>query len=68
MKYRMKKEASEEIDRIYKRKLFMDEIGLSKSYLSLVFHGRKDIAKVYAYAITKCVDLNKDILDYFDEV
>lgn len=67
-KYVIKKDASMTIQDIYKRQLYMKEIGLSKSYLSLVFAGKKQIAKVYAYAITKCTNINASVEDYFDEV
>jgi transcriptional regulator with XRE-family HTH domain len=68
MKYIIKKEIAEQIDNRHHRKKLMEELGLSKCYLSLIFCGRRNLRKCTAYSITKCIDMEKDILDYFDEV
>ena len=68
MLYRVKSEIAENVLNLYKRKKFEDELGLTKSYLSLIFAGKRDIRKCTAYAITKCVDVTKNVEDYFDEV
>ena len=49
-------------------KKFIDELGFTICYLSRVFSGKKDIPKSSAFAIAKCIDLNANIEDYFDEV
>ena len=67
MKYIAKKEELGRIKDIYKAKKFIDEIGFTKPYLSIVFSGKKKIPKYSAYAIVKCIDKNAEILDYFEE-
>ncbi len=68
MNFRAKKEAFENIKSTFKAEKFIRELGYSKSYISLVFNGRKIIPKHSAFAFTKCIDLSANIEDYFEEV
>lgn len=67
-KYVVKPEIAENVFNLYHRKKYENELGLTKSYLSLTFSGKKAIKKSTAYALTKCTDITKEIEDYFDEV
>ena len=68
MKYKAKKEVFDEVRRKYKTQMFIDETGYTISYLTNIFNGRIIVPKSTAYAITKCIDKDGKILDYFKEV
>ena len=68
MKYRVKADSIKEVRRKYKTQMFIDETGYTISYLTNIFNGRIIVPKSTAYAITKCIDKDGNILDYFEEV
>ena len=68
MNYLIKEDVAKKIKFMYKWKYFMDELGISKSYLSLVMTRKKAIPKRSAFAFTKLIDKDADILDYFEMV
>lgn len=68
MKYIAKKEEMEKVKKIYKNKYFVDTVGISESYISLIFNGKKQCPKVVAYTITKAIDKEAEIEDYFEAV
>lgn len=43
-------------------------IGISRVYLTDILNKRKDCTKVVAYCITKFLDYNAEIKDYFDRI
>ena len=50
------------------QKDFAKEIGLSESYLSKVFNRKKKCSKLVAYTITKKINSEKEIEDFFERV
>ena len=44
------------------------EIGISRPYLSFIMNGKKCCSKVIAYCITKYLDNNAEINDYFVKI
>lgn len=50
------------------QKSLAEEIGISESYLSKILNRKKECSKLVAYAITKRIDCNKEILDLFERV
>lgn len=65
--YIIKKEASEYIKGKYKSKFLENEVGLSTMFLNLVLNGKKGCSKKTAYAITKAINSNANISDFFNE-
>jgi len=43
-------------------------IGCERSYLSLILNRKRSCSKMLAYCITKYIDAEKEILDYFERV
>ena len=68
MSYLMKKDVAEKIKNTFRGQYFIDELGISKSYLSLVLTRKKKIPKRSAFAFVKLIDKDGNVLDYFDEV
>ena len=68
MSYLIKKEVAEKIKNTFRGQYFIDELGISKSYLSLVLTRKKKIPKRSAFAFTKLIDKDGNVLDYFDMV
>lgn len=66
MKYMIKKEVMENIQ--YKRVYFIERLGLSPACVSNIFNRRRSCPKHTAFAITKAINLNANISDFFDEV
>lgn len=64
--YSIKKEVAEGIKRKYVIDNLAKECGLSHCYMSLVMNGKKFKSKPIAYIITKMVDKEKEIEDFFD--
>lgn len=42
-----------------------EQIGISTNYISDIVTGKKDCSKCIAYALTKCVNKDKNIEDLF---
>lgn len=66
MGYVLKQEKAEEIRNKYKNSYFIEKLDLSGTYISLIIHRKKPIAKHMAYAFTKVIDVNAEIEDYFE--
>lgn len=68
MIYLMKEEVAEMIKHKYKCTYLAKEIGISLTYLSLILHRKQKIEKRLAYFITKTIDSEKEIEDFFERV
>lgn len=44
------------------------ELGYTPTTFYLIFNGHKSCKKALAFAIVKTLDINNEILDYFDKV
>lgn len=66
--YLFKNELKEEITKKFKIKYIADNVGISTVYLSNIFNGKVSIKKAIAYCITKTLDSNKEIDDFFTRV
>jgi len=63
--YLFKKELKNEIVNKFKISYIADNTGISRVYLSNIFNGKVAIRKTIAYCITKTIDKDKEIEDYF---
>lgn len=66
--YLFKEELKEEITKKYKIKYIADNVGISTVYLSNILNSKVAIKKAIAYCITKMLDSNKEIDDFFIRV
>lgn len=66
--YLFKEELKEEITKKFKIKYIADKVGISTVYLSNIFNSKVAIKKAIAYCITKMLDNNKEIDDFFIRV
>ena len=66
-KFKIKEDKVERIKSKYKIKYFVEETGYTIGYLSNVFSGKRCVPKNSAFAITKCIDKNAEVEDYFEE-
>ncbi len=66
MGYLLKEEKAEEIRNKYKNSYFIEKLDLSGTYISLIIHRKKPIAKHVAYAFAKSIDTNAELEDYFE--
>lgn len=62
--YKLKKEIKFEGT----QKKIAEEIGISEAYFSKILNRKKKCSKLVAYCITKRIDNDKEILDYFERV
>ena len=63
--YILKEEKAKEIRNKMTLKNVADEVGISLPYVSLLFAGKKTCPKRIAFCITKIVDIDAEIEDYF---
>lgn len=63
-----KEELKEEITKKFKIKYIADNVGISTVYLSNILNSKVTIKKAIAYCITKMLDNNKEIDDFFIKV
>ena len=63
--YKFKKDKYEEVMSKYKMKGIAEKIGITQVYLSLILNNKNDCKKTVAYCITKAIDSNAEINDYF---
>jgi hypothetical protein len=68
MSYLMKEDKSDKIKEKFKCNRLAEKVGITNSYLSLVMNRKKSCSKILAYCITKAVNSNAEISDYFDLV
>ncbi len=66
--YILKEEASKKIRKERQLVDIAKEVGISLTYVSLVFAGKKTCPKTVAFCITKIVDMNAEIEDFFIKV
>ena len=66
--YILKEDEAKEISKKFRNQYLAETIGVSKQYISYIFHRKKHISKKLAYAFTKAVDNNSEILDLFEDV
>lgn len=66
MKYILKEDKGKEIREKYKIKFFVENVGISRCYTSLILNRRKSCPKVVAYSITKILDSEAEISDFFE--
>ena len=66
MKYILKDNIAKEIRATYKNIYFMKKVGISRSYTSLILNRRRSCPKVVAYTITKAINPEAEINDYFE--
>ena len=64
--YRFKKELFINIK--INQKNLADEIGLSRQYINGVINNKYNCRKLVAYAMTKLIDSDAEISDYFEMV
>lgn len=64
--YLIKEEKAKEIKRKYKQEYIRNEVGISKSYISLILSRTRSCSKKTAYCITKLVNEDAEIEDYFE--
>lgn len=63
--YTFKKELSETIKQKYKARNIANIVGISEGYLSQIFQRGKNCSKKTAYAITKALNSDAEIENYF---
>lgn len=67
MKYLLKEDVAKEIRKKYKNKFFVETVGISRSYTSLILNRRRACPKMVAYTITKAINSEAEIRDFFEE-
>ena len=66
--YKIKEETANLIRTRYKAKYVAETIGVSAILLSLVMRNKKPASKKIAYAITKFLNPEAEIEDYFERI
>jgi len=66
--YLFKKGSKEEITKKLKISYLADNTGLSRVYLSNIINSKVAVKKAIAYCITKLIDKEAEIQDYFIRV
>lgn len=66
MGYILKEEKANEIKDKYRNSYISERLGLSKTYVSLILHRKKEIKKHVAYSFTKVLDSELEINDLFE--
>ncbi len=67
MKYILKEKTAEEIKSTYKNSYISEKLDLSGTYISMILHRKKPIARHMAYAFTKVIGTNLEVEDMFEE-
>ena len=68
MGYLLKQNIADKIKAKYKNGYIAEKLGLSKTYVSLIFHRKRVIPKHVAYSFTKILNNEAEINDYFELV
>lgn len=63
--YKFKKDKYEEVINKYKIKGMAEKIGITATYLSLILNNKTECKKTVAYCISKAIDSEAEIEDYF---
>ena len=66
MKYILKKDVAEELRKSYKTGYFSEKIGISRTYASLILNRHRVCPKPIAYCLTKIVNSEAEINDFFE--
>lgn len=66
MKYLLKEDVARYIRKKYKNKFFVETVGISRSYTSLILNRRRPCPKMVAYTITKAIDSEAEISNFFE--
>lgn len=66
--YIFKKSSIENVGFSATQKQMADDIGISESYFSKVLNNKRKCSKLAAYAITKRLNKEKEIEDFFERV
>ena len=66
MKYLLKEEVAKKVRKMYKNMYFSETVGISRSYTSLILNRRRGCPKMVAYTITKAINPEAEINDYFE--
>lgn len=68
MGYILKEEIAKDIQKKYKNSYISENLGLSKTYISLILHRKREIKKHIAYSFTKTLGSELEINDLFELV
>ena len=63
--YYFRQDVLEKVKAKYKSSWICKEVGISNAYVSLILNDKKSCPKRIAYCITKAIDKNAEIMDYF---
>ncbi len=66
MNYMIKEEYAKAWKSKYKQGYIADQVGISDTYISLILCRKKACPKRIAYCLTKLVDKDKEITDFFE--
>ena len=66
--YVLKEEIAEQLKRKYRGDYFAKEIGISNTYISLILNRKKTCPKRIAYCITKVINNEAEIEEYFERI
>ena len=66
--YLLKEDVANYLKEKYKQEYFAKEIGISGTYMSLIFNRKKTCPKRIAFCITKIMNKDAEIEDYFERV
>jgi hypothetical protein len=66
MSYILKEESSNEFKKKYRNQYISDTAGISKTYTSLILNRKRACPKRIAYAITKVLDKDAELYDFFE--
>lgn len=64
--YKFKNEKKKEINKTHQE--IADIVGVSRVYVNYILNNTKNCTKPIAYCITKAINKEADIKDYFNEV
>ena len=68
MSYILKEEVAKDILKKYKNSYIADTLGLTVPYISVILHRKRPIQKHVAYSLTKIINNNAEIDDFFERV
>ena len=66
--YIFKKETLENVGFSKTQKMMAEIIGVSEGYFSKILNSKRKCSKILAYSITKTLDKNREIEDFFERV
>lgn len=66
--YKMKQSTIDIIKKKYRSDYIAEQVGISKNYMSMIKSREFNCSKPVAYAITKVLDKDAEVVDYFDRV